>query len=129
MTYKDRFAQALKLKDFVSLHDDKAEIFLVFTSDTDFQVKVFGPETDDHTKNQIYHEFRYAKKLPIAFICWSEVEEAKVYSYYDPNFYVHIDFNSGDLMYFESSDCDSLDLNVLRKDALASYSELITKLK
>lgn len=127
MSYQDRFARALKLKDFVSLYEDKANIYLVFTNDTDFEVKTFGQDMDDGAKIRITHEPIHVTKLPIAFFYWSKIEEANVYSYYDPSFYFHINLSSNTMIYF--SDRSSLSLEVLRQEALGSYNELVTKLK
>lgn len=62
MTYEDRFARALKLKDFISLYDNKGRVYLIFTDDTEFKVRMFGEELDDNAKNQISHDSIHVTK-------------------------------------------------------------------
>ncbi|AZZ37789.1 hypothetical protein CIK05_13600 [Bdellovibrio sp. qaytius] len=129
MTHNESFAQALKLKDFVSLHDDKAWICFTFTSDINFDIKIFDQEPDDDIKIQLQYDSVHVNKMPMARLAWCEFAETKVFTYSDLNFLLHIDLNSGAIMYFESRDCASLDLSILRNDARKSYSQLIAKLK
>lgn len=129
MTHNESYAQALKLKDFVSLYDDKAWICFIFTSETNFYIKIFDQEPDDDTKIHLQHESVHVNKIPMARLSWSEFSSTKVYTYSDPNFLLHFDLKSSEIMFFQSRECDSLDLNILRNDALASYGELIAKFK
>ena len=129
MTYQESFAQALKLKDFVFLYDKNACIYLLFTSPTDFSLKVFDQVPDDETQVEFLINAVHENNLPIAKFAWSEFSNTKVYSYQDPNFTLRIDINNGEVFSFEGADTDSLPLEVHRREALESYNQLVSKFK
>lgn len=64
MTYQESFDLAMRLKDFVRLYDDKAWIYLIFTNQTDFYVRIFDQEPADRLRHQIQYDSFYVNNLP-----------------------------------------------------------------
>lgn len=119
MTYQESFATALRLKDFVCLHDDKAWIYFIFTSETEFYLQIFKEEPIYEVCHNIQYELFYVKKLPMA--CVSLENNREVLSYRDQNLQLWIDLNTGELLHFDGEENTPIDMNKVRK----SFKKLI----
>lgn len=125
MTYQQSFDLAMRLKDFVRLYDNKAWIYFIFTSETEFYLRIFDREPSGEVVMDIQYELFYVSKLPMGCVLWSDHETTETFSFRDQNLQLIIDLKNGDILYFDTEENTPIDMEKVRK----SFSQLVAKLK
>lgn len=123
MTYQESFANALILKNCVRLYDEQAWIYFIFSSETEFTVKVFNTEPSNEVKDRIVREAFSINKVPTAAVYLSDGVEK--FSYHDLNITIQFDLKSDNIIYFDGEESTPIDMDKVRK----SFKELLGKLK
>ena len=124
MTYQESFATALRLKNYVRLYDKQSWIYFIFTSETEFTVKVFDTRPADEIAHHIQYKAFSTNRIPMAVVLFSD-SDGEVFSYRDPNVTVRFDLKNDRIIYFESEENTPIDLDKVRK----SFSDLLAKFK
>lgn len=123
MTYQESFALALKLKDFVRLYDEKAWIYFIFSSETEFSIKVFDVEPPYEISHQLQYDAYVLEKVPQAIL--SNIENSETFIYRDINVTVEFDLATNQITYFDGEENTPIDMEKVRK----SLNQLLGKMK